>query len=106
METTSGKQPSSISNPNCQYQDRATVKKIIDSYKNDPSALTIKESLLPDLLSFDLTPASKEDKKIIKIIKSLNTNKATGSDGRLLQLIKLSANIVDKYLTSIANHIL
>ena len=62
METTSGKQPSSISNPNCQYQDRATVKKIIDSYKNDPSASTIKESPLPDLLSFALTPASKEDK--------------------------------------------
>ena len=33
------------------------------------------------------------------IVKSLNANKAI-----LLKLIKLSANIVDKYLTSIINH--
>ena len=57
---------------------------------------------MPGSLSFDLPPASKED--INKIVKSLNINKATGPDGIPLKLIKLSANFVDKYLTSIINH--
>ena len=69
-------QPSSISNPNSQCQDRATTKKIIESYKNHPSVATIKENVLPDSLSFDLPPASKED-------------------GILLKLIKLCANVVE-----------
>ena len=41
-EATSGKQPSSIGNPNSQSQDRATVKKIIESNKNQPLVVTIK----------------------------------------------------------------
>ena len=57
---------------------------------------------MPDSLSFHLPPASKED--INKIVKSLNVNKATRLDGIPLKLIKLSANVVDKYLTSIINH--
>ena len=57
---------------------------------------------MPDSLSFDLPPASKEDAN--KIVKSLNANKATGPDGIPLKLIKLPANVVDKYLTSIINH--
>ena len=44
-ETTSGKRPSSISNPNSQGQDRATLKKVIVSYKNDQSVVTIKENV-------------------------------------------------------------
>ena len=57
---------------------------------------------MPGSLSFDLPPASKEDTN--KIVKSLNVNKTTGPDGIPLKLIKLSANFVDKYLTSIINH--
>ena len=53
-------------------------------------------------MSFDLPPASQED--INKIVKSLNANKATGLDGIPPQLRKLSANVVDQYLTSIINH--
>ena len=53
-------------------------------------------------MSFDLPPTSKED--INKIVKSLNANKATGPDGIPLKLIKLSVNVVDKYLTSIIDH--
>ena len=36
----------------------------------------IKENVLPDSLSFGLPPAPQED--VNKIIRSLNTNKATG----------------------------
>ena len=57
---------------------------------------------MPDCLSFDLPPVSTED--IIKIVTLLNANKATGPDGMPLKLIKLSANVADKYLTSIKNH--
>ena len=38
------------------------------------------------------------------IVKLLNANEATGPDGIPLKLIKLSTNIVDKYLTSIIDH--
>ena len=57
---------------------------------------------MPGFLSFDLPPASKQD--INKIVKSLNVNKATVSDRISLKLMKLSANVIDKYLTSIINH--
>ena len=40
-ETTSRKQPTSVGNPNFQCQDRATVKKIIETYKNNTSVVTI-----------------------------------------------------------------
>ena len=78
------------------------LKKIIESKKNHPSVATITENVLPDSLSFDLLPTSKED--INKIIKSLNASKVTGPDGVTLKLIQLSANFVDKYLTSFINH--
>ena len=102
MKTTSRKRPSSIGNPHSECQDRATVKKMIDSYKNHPSVATIKENVLPDSLSFDLPSTSKED--INKIVDSLNANKAVGPDGIPLDLIKLSSNIVERYLTNIINH--
>ena len=53
-------------------------------------------------MNFDLPLTSKKD--INKIVKLLNANKITGPDGIPLKLIKLSANVVDKYLTSITNH--
>ena len=75
---------------------------MIDSYKNHPSVATIKENVWPDSLSFDLPSTSKED--INKIVDSLNANKAAGPDGIPLDLIKLSSNIVERYLTNIINH--
>ena len=53
---------------------------------------------MPKPLNFDLPPASKED--INKIVKSLNLNKARGPDATPLKLIKLSANVADKYFTA------
>ena len=53
---------------------------------------------MPKPLNFDLPPASKEDEN--KIVKSLNVNKAREPDAIPLKLIKLSANVVDRYLTA------
>ena len=41
LETTSGIRPYSIDNPYSPSQDRATVTKIVESYKNHPSAVNI-----------------------------------------------------------------
>ena len=57
---------------------------MIESYKNHPDVVTIKENVLPEILSFELPPASKQD--INKIVMSLNANKATGPDGIPLKL--------------------
>ena len=57
---------------------------------------------MPNSLSFELPWASK--KAINKIVKLSNVNKAKGPDGIPLNLIKLSVNAVDKYLTNIINH--
>ena len=43
-------------------------------------------------LSFQVPPVCKED--INKILKSLNTNKATVPDGMPLKFIKLSTNVI------------
>ena len=53
-------------------------------------------------MRFDLPPVSKED--IYKIVKSLGANKATVPEGIPLKLIKRSASVADKYLTSIISH--
>ena len=90
-----------IGNPNFQCQDRAIVKKIIESYKNYLGVTAIKENVLLGSLSSHLTPASKED--IDKIVKWLNLNKATGSMEYYLNVLN-SASVIDKYLTSIINH--
>ena len=42
---------------------------MIESYKNHPNVVTIKEKVLPDFLSFELPPVSKQD--INKIVMSL-----------------------------------
>ena len=100
VEKSSGKPPSSIGNPNCPSNDRKTVKEIINAFKNHPSIIAIKRNNIPNCC-FDIPHACKDD--INKIIKSLNTKKATGPDGIPLKLIKLSADIIDYYLTTIIN---
>ena len=41
--------------------------------------------------------------KIIKIIKSLNPNKATGPDHIPLKIIKTAANVIDSHFVHIVN---
>ena len=61
VETTSRKRLSSISNPNSKCKGRTALKKIIETYKNHSSVVTMRKIDLANSLSFDLPPASKEE---------------------------------------------
>ena len=78
--------------------------KIISAYSKHPSIQKIKSSF--DFNSkFELPKPTASD--INKIIKSLDTNKATGPDGISANCVKISANIIDCHLSNIiANDIL
>ena len=47
---------------------------------------------------FDLPEANVEE--INKIIRSLNTNKATETDGISVKIVKLYANVIDNHLST------
>ena len=72
--------------------DEKAIRKIIENYRNHPSIIKIKE-IVKEKPIFDFPEATTED--IIKIIKSLNPNKATGPDRILLKIIKTVANVTD-----------
>ena len=57
---------------------------------------------MPSEKSFDLPETNVEE--INKIIRSLNTCKATGPDCILAKILKLSANVIDNHLYNITNN--
>ena len=69
---------------------RESYRKFIETYKNHPSVVTIKGSVLSNSLSFDLPSASQED--INKIVEC-NANKATRPVGIPFKLINVSGII-------------
>ena len=75
---------------------------MIETYKDNPSDVSIKENIVPHYSTFHLPPASKED--INKIVKLFNADKATLPDRIPLKLIRPSVKVIDKYLTSVINH--
>ena len=87
VEKSSGKKPQSLGNSSDASQDTMTVKEIISVYSNDPSIRKIKNLRVAEN-TFDLPYASTSD--INKIIKSLNVNKAKGSDGISAKLVNAS----------------
>ena len=101
VETTMGKPPISIGNPNDPNYDRNTVLDIIEKYKENPIILKINANLIDSKQSFSLPLASR--KEINKIIKNLNITRATGPDTIPLKLVKLSADILDEPLKNILN---
>ena len=91
-ENTSGIAPKNLGNPLDTKLDEKAIRKIIENYRNHPSIIKIKE-IVKEKPIFDFPEATTED--IIKIIKSLNPNKATGPDRILLKIIKTVANVTD-----------
>lgn len=71
-------------------------------YADHPSIVKIKNSF-SDIGLFDFLKAHTQD--IYAIIKSLNSNKATGSGLIPLKIIKATANIISTDLTSIINKV-
>ena len=101
VENTSGEAPSSIGNSTNQTEDRSTISKIIKTYENHPSIRAIRNNLSNND-TFTFPKATQEE--INSIIKSLNPKKATGPDGIPPKIVKLSSNVIDKYLTNIINN--
>ena len=79
-------------------EDEKTVIEIISAYSKHPSIQKIKSSF--DFNGkFELPKPTASD--INKIIKSLDTNKATGPDAISAKYVKMSANIIDCHLSNI-----
>ena len=91
-EKSSGIAPNSIGNPMDPKQDKNTVEKIIQHYKNHPSIKKIKNNFL-NSKPFDFPELTLKD--INTIIKSLDPKKATGPDGIPIKIIKHALNIID-----------
>ena len=98
VENSSGKKPSSLGDCLNASQDELTVKEIISVYSNHPSIQKIKSVFNTDS-KFDQPKPTAND--INKIIKSLDTNKATGPDAISAKLVKMSANVIDCHLSNV-----
>ena len=92
VEKTSGQSPSCLGNPLDKTKDENTVKEIIVYYKNHPSIKEIKNNALKNQGEVTLPITKTQD--INKIIRSLNTKKATGPDRIPLKIVRL---LLDKY---------
>ena len=95
---SSGKKPSSLRDCLNASQDELTIKEIISVYRNHPSIQKV-ESVFKTDSKFDLPKPTASD--INKIIKSLDTNKATGPDGIPAKFVQISANVIDCQLSNI-----
>ena len=100
VEKSSGIKPNSLGDSSNPLLDETTVESIIETYKNHPSVIAIKESFTYSN-KFNLPHATTQD--INKIINSLNVDKATGPDGIPAKYIKLSANVIDSHLADVIN---
>ena len=98
VENSSGKKPSSLGDCLNASQDELTVKEIISVYSNHPSIQKIKSAFNTES-KFDLPKPTASD--INKMIKSLDTNKATGPDGVPAKFAQMSANVTDCHLSNI-----
>ena len=98
VENTSGLTPKSIGISSNTDHDKSTVKEIIESYKNHPSIIKIKECSI-NLTRFDFPKPTAAD--ISLIIKSLNPKKTTGPDGIPIKAIKYASNAIDSHLNNI-----
>jgi len=102
VETTIGNLPMSLGNSTDPECDNNTVLDIIEKYSKNPIILKIKNTIEDPTKSFCLPAASREE--INKIIKNLDTAKATGPDNIPPKLVKICADILDEPLKCILNH--
>ena len=79
-------------------ENELTVKEIISVYSNHPSIQKMKSVFKTDS-KFDLPKPTASD--INKIIKSIDTNKATGPDDISAKFVQMSSNVIDCHLSNI-----
>ena len=93
------KPPKTLGNPLHLKLVGSNIRKIIENYRNHSSIFKITEILKEKPIStFEATTGD-----INKIIKSLNSNKATGPDRIPLKFIKITPNVTDSHLAYIIN---
>ena len=100
VENTTAKSPTSLGYSSNQQNDTDNVEKITSEYKNHPSVVKIKETF-KNFKNFALPKASPKD--INKIMKSLNSKKATGPDKIPPKLVNIAARIIDCHICNILN---
>ena len=93
-----GKKLSSLRDCLNASQDELTIKEIISVYRNHPSIQKV-ESVFKTDSKFDLPKPTASD--INKIIKSLDSNKATGPDGSPGKFVQMLASVIGCHLSSI-----
>ena len=97
---TSGKPPMKSENNLDYINDSLITKQIIEKYKNHPSIKAIQDTF-PVKKQFKIEEAKFE--QVNKILRNMNSRKATGLDKIPPKIVKMSANIVDSHLTNIIN---
>ena len=80
--------------------DLLITKQIIKKYKNHPSIKAIQDTF-PVKKEFKIEEAKVE--QINKILRNINSRKATGPDKIPPKIVKMLANIIDSHLTNIIN---
>ena len=94
-KTTSGKPQMKLGN-NLGYINDSLITK----YKKHPSIKVIPDTF-PGKKEFKIEKVKVE--QINKILRNINSRKATGPDKIPPKIVKMSANIIDSHLTNIIN---
>ena len=76
------------------------TERIIEKYKNHPSTKAIQDTF-PVKKEFKIEEAKVE--QVNKILRNINSRKATRPDKIPPIIVKMSANIIDSHLTNIIN---
>ena len=97
-KTSSGKAPMKLENNLDYINDSLITKRIIEKYKNHPSIKAIQDTF-PVKKEFKIEEAKVE--QINKILRNINSRKATGLDKIPLKIVKILADIVNSHLTNI-----
>ena len=105
VEITSGTKPQSIQLPHQlnTLNINQCIKDVVEKYKDHPSIKMIKDN---NQKVIDFTLPSTTSEEINKIIKQLNVKKAAGPELILPNLVKRSADIIDKPWSKVINEII
>ena len=99
--STTGKHPTKLWTLASRISEKDIVATITDKFKNHPSIISIKNEFRP---AAELKIKAATVDQINKIIRSLDSKKATGPDKISAKVVKMSAYIIDKHLTNIINN--
>ena len=91
---------------NSRNTSRNILHSIIDRYKNHPSILKIKSEVSSK--SFSDSDFSRNilvtSDEVVKMLKSLNSKKAAGTDRLPIKLVKLASEVLSKPLSIAMNN--